>query len=285
MNKPRVTVCLITYNQLPFLPDALLGIERQKNEHLDVELVISDDHSVDGSVEYLAGYTESSDSELKVTMLTATSNLGMHGNWAKALNSCEGDYVAILEGDDFWLTEDKLHKQVQLLESDPNAVACFSNAKVLAADGTFSQYAYVDKYAHDLYASEFFTLNLNPIPTCTVVFRRSAFQAFPESYYDSPFADWILHTVLMIKGHYVFLNETTSVYRQHQGGVWTGIAQEKQLLNKLNALKVIRQIVGKKYAQYNHEAIRKQLDALLYHYRSESQWLKYLESWLELKRL
>jgi glycosyltransferase involved in cell wall biosynthesis len=285
MNKPRVTVCLITYNQLPFLPDALLGIERQKNEHFDVELVISDDCSVDGTVEHLTGFARSQGSEPPTAMLLADSNIGMHGNWVKALSSCQGDYVATLEGDDYWLTEDKLQKQVQLLESNPNAVACFSNAKVLAADGSFSQYNYVDKYAHDLYASEFFSLNLNPIPTCTVVFRRSAFQGFSESYYNSPFADWILHSVLMMKGHYVFLNETTSVYRQHQGGVWTGIAQEKQLLNKLKALKVIRQIVGKKYAKYNHEAIRKQLDALLYHYRSESQWLKYLESWLELKRL
>lgn len=285
MNKPKVTACLITYNQLPFIKDAFEGLSKQKAETFDLQILISDDNSTDGTAAQLAEFTRSHTSNLQIDLLLADSNLGMHANWEKALESCTGDYVAIVEGDDYWLNDDKLQKQVNLLERNPNAVACFTNAKVMAADGTFNQYDYVDRYANDLHAEEFFSLNLNPIPTCTVVFRRSAFNGFPKAYFESPFADWILHSLLMMKGHYVFLNETTSVYRQHQGGVWTGIAQEKQLVNKLKALKAIRQIVGEKYYAQNREAIRKQLDALLYHYRAGAKWLKYLETWFELKRL
>jgi len=283
--KNSVSACLITYNQLPFVQHAIEGIAKQKTETFGLKLTISDDNSTDGTAAQLEKFAQSHTSNLQISLLQADSNLGMHGNWAKALESCTGDYVAIVEGDDYWLNDDKLQKQVDTLEHNPNAVACFSNAKVMSADGTFSPYDYVDRFAHDLHASEFFSLNLNPIPTCTVVFRRSAFSGFPKAYYESPFADWILHSLLMMKGHYVFLNEATSVYRQHQGGVWTGIAQEKQLVNKLKALKAIRQIVGEKYSAQNRQAIRKQLDALLYHYRSESKWFKYLETWFELKRL
>jgi len=126
-------------------------------------------------------------------------------------------------------------------------------------------------------------LNFNPIPTCTLVFRRNLFIEFPDIYYRSPFADWILHTLVIQKGEYGYIDKTTGVYRQHNAGVWSGINDEMQLKNKLNALNIISSIVEKKYEIDVQKAIHKQLDALLYFYREHNAHLKFFRTWLQLK--
>jgi glycosyltransferase involved in cell wall biosynthesis len=246
------------------------------------EIVVGDDNSPDDTVNEALRFAKT-DSRIRV--LANTTNLGVNGNWARTIKACQGKYIALCEGDDYWNDPHKLQKQIDLLEAHPKASACFSNADVLCEDGNVSPFPYVDKEFGILSAKDFFELNFNPIPTCTLVFRRSFFEEFPPAYYRCPFADWILHTILIQNGPYVYLSLKTSTYRKHGGGVWTGIGQEKQLLNKLKALKAIRQIIGEKHSAQNREAIRKQLDALLYHYRAERKWIKYTETWFELKLL
>lgn len=273
-----VSVAFITYNQALFVEESLRSVLTQTKP--GIEVIVSDDKSTDDTLNIILKLA-SFDS--RIQCLSTEKNLGVNGNWDKVIKACQGDYVAIIEGDDYWISDDKIQMQINLLENDPKAVACFSNAKILTANSTISEYHYVDKFCHDLNPEEFFSLNQNPIPTCTTVFRRSAFDGFPSGYYQSPFADWILHSVLMMKGHYLFLNETTSVYRQHPAGVWTGITKEKQLLNKLKALRIIRKIVGPRYSDENRNAIMKQLDELLTFYREQGNTLKFILTWIKLK--
>ena len=150
-------------------------------------------------------------------------------------------------------------------------------------NGVPTEYPYVTETYNLLGANAFFSLNRNPIPTCTLVFRRSCFDGFPPEYFDSPFADWILHTLLIHKGPYVYLPETTASYRKHSEGVWSGVKAEKQLLNKLKALKIIKSLVADQYKGAVESAIIKQLDEILYFYRKEKSHGKYFSTWFKLK--
>lgn len=276
-----VSACIICYKQESLIRKAIESAMLQKLD-IPYDIIVGDDASPDGTV-YESEKLAEQDS--RVTVMANKKNLGVNGNWARTINACKGEYIALCEGDDFWTDPLKLKKQIDLLQKNPNASACFSNAFVLSEDGSVSKYPYVDKEFGVLTASEFFKMNFNPIPTCTLVFRRDCITTFPESYYQSPFADWILHTLLFQKGDYLYLPEKTSMYRQHSGGVWSGIKQERQLNNKLNALKIIRSLLSDSLKDSNSEAIRKQLDSLLYFYRERKQFGKYLRTWLELKRM
>lgn len=246
------------------------------------EIVCGDDASTDATTEHVENFNRSNE---RIRIIENTSNLGMHKNWERTINACKGEYIAICEGDDVWIDHEKLQKQIDLLEKNPEASACFTNANVIDSDGNIYDYPYVDKEFSKLDASTFFELNFNPIPTCTVVFRKSAFIGFPPAYFSSPFADWILHSVLMQHGPYVYLSEVTASYRKHSGGVWTGIQEEKQLQNKLKALYIIRSIVDPEYKVSVEKAIGKQLDKLLYFYREQKKWGSYLRTWIKLKLL
>ena len=281
MSTPLVSVCLITYKQEAYVGEALDGIVNQVQEGFTLEVVAGDDCSPDGTLSIIEKYADKHPGLIKISQ--RDKNLGMHGNWEKTISECQGDYIAIIEGDDRWDDNRKLAKQVALLERDKSASASFSNAKVLQSDGTFSNYDYVDKLGHDLKSDEFFTLNANPIPTCTTVFRKSMFGGFKPSYYNSPFADWILHSSLIQNGHYLYLDECSSSYRQHDEGVWSGIKKERQLLNKLKAIQIIYDMVDSVHRPTVITGRRKQLDELLYFYRENGEKLKYLKTWLQLK--
>ena len=277
--KPIVTACIISYNQEKFIDETLNGaIAQQLN--VGYEVVVGDDASTDATPELIAAAAAANP---KLRVLPTIENLGMPGNWARTIDACKGQYIALCEGDDVWSDPQKLQKQIDLLERNPKAAACFSNATVINDDGQQSQYPYVDKDFGMLNADDFFKLNFNPIPTCTLVFRRSFFNGFPPEYYQSPFADWILHTLLIQRGDYIYLPESTASYRKHGGGLWSGIQEEKQLLNKLKALEIISALVEPKHRSSVGSAIKKQLDKLLYFYREQGERGKYWRMWLKLK--
>ncbi|MDC0303430.1 glycosyltransferase [Flavobacteriales bacterium] len=278
MDKILVSTALISYNQEEFVKRTLSGILSQKlnGRH---EVVCGDDTSTDNTGLIIEDFA----SDLRVRVLESESNLGMHGNWARTIEACDGKYIAICEGDDVWIDPEKLQKQIDLLERNPSASACFANANIIDNEGKIGEYPYVVEPYSILDAKDFFALNYNPIPTCTLVFRNDAFSGFPKEYYNSPFADWILHTLLIQYGPYVYLPEFTSSYRQHSGGVWTGIAEEKQLINKLKAIEIIRSIISEEYLNQVVEAYKKQLDKLLYFYRDRKKWGNYLSTWIKLK--
>lgn len=281
MTKPLVSIALICYNQARFIEEAMEGILQQRTDGFDMEVVVGDDCSTDGTAQILERYQENHPETIR--MLHLDLNLGMHRNWENTIGACKGNYIAIIEGDDRWDDPMKLEKQVALLQNNPDASACFSNAKVLLDNGTFAAYDYVDRLGKDLDTAMFFELNFNPIPTCTTVFRAASFNGFPKAYYASPFADWILHTLLIQKGPYVYLNESSSSYRKHDGGVWSGVRKEKQLKNKLLALQIMKELVEPGFKSKVEHAIRQQLDDLLYFYRGEGAKFKFLNTWLKLK--
>lgn len=276
---PKISACIITYRQEDFIIESLTGALAQKLNG-SYEVVVGDDLSPDSTPQLIASIVRT---DKRIKMLDSVRNLGMHGNWARTIEACKGEYIALCEGDDFWNESDKLQKQIDLLEQHPDAAACFSNAFVINEEGAVSEYPYVDKEYGTIKAEDFFKLNKNPIPTCTLVFRSSYFDGFPKAYFDSPFADWILHTLLIQKGDYIYLPEKTATYRKHGGGVWSGIQEEKQLLNKLKALRIIHSLVEPSFKIDVSSAIRTQLDDLLYFYREQGKKFSYLKTWIRLK--
>jgi glycosyltransferase involved in cell wall biosynthesis len=281
MKQPLISVALITYNQIDFVRETLDGILSQERTGFDLEIIAGDDCSTDGTREAISEYRYKYPDIIRIS--ERKSNLGMHGNWEATFADCKGELIAIIEGDDRWDDPKKLQKQVDLLNENPDASACFSNAKVLREDGTFSDYDYVDRYSKNLSAEQFFSLNFNPIPTCTLLFRAVHFNSFPKTYHESPFADWILHALLVQKGNYVYLNECSSTYRQHGGGVWSGVQKELQLTNKLKVLNIISGLVRREFNPLVVSATKKQLDDLLYFYREEGETAKYIRTWIKLK--
>ena len=92
MDKILVSTALISYNQEAFVKRTLSGIlsQKLKGRH---EVVCGDDASTDNTGLIIEDFA----SDLRVRVLESESNLGMHGNWARTIEACDGKYIAICE--------------------------------------------------------------------------------------------------------------------------------------------------------------------------------------------
>ncbi len=134
MKDPKVTVYLSTYNQEKYIRKALDSIFMQKTK-FPFEVVVADDYSTDGTrdviLEYQAKYPD-----ILQTYFTP-ENLG---NCQKTVNCFRdgvfrGEYVSMLEGDDYWLETDRLQVLVDFLDQHPEYVFVSYKEHVVDIDG------------------------------------------------------------------------------------------------------------------------------------------------------
>lgn len=124
-NKPIVSVAVITYNMVGYLPQLLDSILKQK-VNFSYEIVVDDDCSPDNSREVLYEYQRKYPDKFVLSL--RDHNVGGSRNMYGVLRQCRGKYIAILEGDDWWEAEDKLQYQFNFMESHPEYIGMYCNS-------------------------------------------------------------------------------------------------------------------------------------------------------------
>ena len=112
-----VSVCVITYNQEKTIAQTLVSILLQKGD-FSLEIVVGDDSSIDNTAticrQYQQQYPE------KIRLILQNSNQGIVKNFIDVLRLCRGKYIGICAGDDFWIDERKIEKQLSFFEKNPD---------------------------------------------------------------------------------------------------------------------------------------------------------------------
>lgn len=125
---PRVSVVMPAYNDEKYVEEAVQSVLRQTYQ--DFELVITDNGSIDAT--YLAIKKFTSDSRVK--LLRLPRNQGHCGGMNNSIRNAKGEFISLLNSDDAFLP-DKLEKQVQFLDKNPDIGAVFSYAEIFDKDG------------------------------------------------------------------------------------------------------------------------------------------------------
>ena len=111
---PKVSVCMITYGHEKYIREAIDGVFMQET-NFEIELIIADDASPDGTKEIIASICKNHPKGNSIKYFRQDSNIGMMPNFVFALTKSEGEYVAVCEGDDYWIDSLKLQKQVDFV--------------------------------------------------------------------------------------------------------------------------------------------------------------------------
>lgn len=127
---PTVSVVITSYNQKPYLVEALESVMAQSVRPL--EILVADDCSSDGSPELIQAYARRYPGWVKP--IIQKRNLGISENRNTALRQAVGDYIAVLDGDDRYLPKN-LERQFQALQSFPDARCVYSNLYFIDAHG------------------------------------------------------------------------------------------------------------------------------------------------------
>jgi glycosyltransferase involved in cell wall biosynthesis len=220
--KVMVSVDMITYKHEFYIQDAIESILKQET-NFDFELIIADDCSPDKTPEIIETIINNHPNGYRIKYFRHKQNIGMQANGIFALNQCSGKYVAICEGDDYWINPLKLQKQVDFLENNSEYVIHSGDAIYKAQDLALnSKRIHGDFQDEVLDISNF--LSGNRIITCTVMFRNIKIE-IPYYFNKLIFGDWFLYIMLMKKtGLKVYKSiELFSVYRIHNGGVMSSL--------------------------------------------------------------
>lgn len=230
LNFPKVSVVTITYNHGAYIKETMDGVLMQ-NYPGEIEFIIANDCSSDNSdqviKEYLATKTIPQNITIKYT--NHGTNKGMIPNFIWAMQQTSGTYIALCEGDDFWTHDLKLQKQINFLQENPRFILCGHYVDVLNFKGEIEKKTNIIPVAFS--QSDLHTTH---IPTLSVVFRNKL-ETFPEYFMESPSGDFILWTYLGNFGDYYMLDESWATYRQHEGGVWSGVSPIKRIKNSLKS--------------------------------------------------
>src|SRR5437879_4589544 len=118
---PAFSVLLVTYNHAKYVAQALDSILMQRPD-FDFEIVVADDCSSDLTTSIIKEY-EKQYSQLRV--LPPDNHLGISRNYQRGFAACRGEYIAVLEGDDYWISPRKLQAMSAFLNRNPHCSFCF----------------------------------------------------------------------------------------------------------------------------------------------------------------
>lgn len=205
---------MVTYNHRPFIAQAIASVLMQEAP-FRIELVIGDDASTDGTAGIVEEFAARNPEVVRPRLRAA--NLGPQRNTLDVLAACGGEYVAILEGDDYWTDPAKLARQVEILDRDPGVSLCFHPVSVIG--GTTPRI--LPEPGQGPFTLERLLWH-NFIPTASVVFRRRTFPGFPPWYAEFGAAgDWLWNILNAQAGRLAFIPIPMAAYRLHAGSGWS----------------------------------------------------------------
>lgn len=124
MSRPRVSVCVVTFNQRDLIETCLRSIVNQSVD-AEVRVLVGDDGSNDGTSEIVERLAV--EYQGRILHLLREPRLGGFANMRDLIARADGDFVARVDGDDYWLPG-KLQRQLDYLQSHPDCTAVYTNA-------------------------------------------------------------------------------------------------------------------------------------------------------------
>jgi glycosyltransferase involved in cell wall biosynthesis len=264
----KVSVVVATYNHEKYLRHTLDSILSQ-NVNFSFEVLIGEDCSKDKTAEIVREYADKYPEIF--TAFIREKNMGMTGNSLDLIMRTWGEYIALLEGDDYWTDTDKLQKQADFLDSHPDYEACFGLCMIV--DQNDERLYDREKWSGFMKTGGDYTVRefedyLLPGQTATSMYRQESFvgiiRDLASSGYDmSRFIDRQLVLAMLSKGKLYNSGEYVSAYRYvlSQGsGSWSSKNDNyafKSLLDYLDGLGDLEVLAKSMGLTVNFDARRK----------------------------
>lgn len=214
----KLSVILPVYNESKYIRTALESILYQ-NINFNLEIIIIDDHSTDNTVEIVQSYLSQFNN---IKLIINEQNRGKGYSFMRAYEIAKGEYFHVLDGDDYFISYNKLQKQVDFLDTNPDHVAVAHNTLILHQDNSVSlisnmlsekTYEYLDCIRHSFY-----------LHTSAYMFRK-IHSRLPDIFLEkcmrgdsAVFFYHVYHSKLKVK----YFPDIASIYNFHGKGLWSG---------------------------------------------------------------
>lgn len=236
---PKLSVLVITYNHEAFIRDAISSILGQELGG-DWEIVVADDCSTDGTPALIREVEEEA---VHLRVVSGPRNVGAQRNLRRALRAARGEYVALLEGDDYWTDSSKLSRQVAVLDRNAD-LAAVGHVTTVRNSRFGETQAVLNEYLTDdpLQLSD--VLAGRGPHFSSLMFRRSLLPDTPSWFDGLIAADWPILCLLAQQGDIGVIPRPMSEYRVNEGSAWSFLPPAKKGLDGIRRLAALRRNAG-----------------------------------------
>lgn len=242
-----VSICSITYNHAPYIRKCLESFLMQKT-NFKFEIIIHDDASTDNTASIIREFEERYPEIIKP--IYQTENQYSKGQSILAsfvYPRAKGKYIALCEGDDYWIDPYKLQKQVDFLENNEEYSLCFHNAIEHWEDGSRKDSIFSNVEDREYSAVEIY--KKWTIPTASVVFRKAVTDSLRYKEVSSNpkfiYGDIILFLTCAEFGKLRGFTDTMSIYRRHIGGIVYGFNLKRDYKQCIHDIEIGKVFKGK----------------------------------------
>ena len=297
-----VQVRCITFNHASFITDAMDGFTMQDTAFPFVCTII-DDASTDGEPEVIRQYLqEHFDLEDKsIVRNEDTDDYVLTFAQHKSNKNCffavyllkynhysirrskrrylsewsNTKYIALCEGDDYWIDRTKMQKQVSVLENNPQICMCSHAYKIVYSSK--EQKGIARPMSHDGLLDTGLVIENKQVPQFATLLFRFSIQNRPSIFYGLRVGDYPLRVFAAISGGVYYMNDVMSCYRKSGEGSWTYKAKTNDsffidhLLKIIEFVKKLDQFTDGKY----HRNVLNRIDNCQFHiYMRKGMYLK-----------
>ncbi|WP_217987848.1 glycosyltransferase [Halomonas salipaludis] len=243
LSSPLVSIKCNAYNHAGYIRDAINSFLMQRT-NFPFEVIIHDDASADGTDKIISEYMERYPFIIRGVLQKENqySQGKRPGNFTAHL--VRGKYIALCEGDDYWLDENKLQIQADFLESNPGFAVCGHDACVIENGIVVRETKLRDNQKRDFSAME---LQRGVyVLTLSAMFVNKLGEAPPEHSQVVNGDDFFLSRLGEFGGSKYLPEIIPAVYRRHEGGVWSLVDDRKRKAHSINTQYWIMQYYSRK---------------------------------------
>jgi glycosyltransferase involved in cell wall biosynthesis len=221
----KVAVLVSTYNHERFIEESVRSVVTQKTD-FDYRVIIMDDCSTDQTRKIVVRLRD--EFPEKIELILADKNRNDNSLWREVIHDTSSPYVAIIHGDDYWTSSDKLQKQADYMDAHPEIAIIFHNATTIYEDGSVPAELFnptdqkLVSTLDDLWKGNF-------IAGCAPMIRKAAIGYIPEWFIELKWGDWPLYILAARHGTIGYVNDVMGVYRVHRAGLWSGRNETQQI--------------------------------------------------------
>lgn len=278
--QPLVSISCLTYNHAPFIRETLEGFLMQETT-FPVEILIHDDASTDDTVEIIKEYKERFDNLIfPIYQSENQYSQGVRGMMARFnFSRARGKYIALCEGDDHWLDPLKLQKQVEFLETNKGYSACFTNAIMLNEMNNTSATYVTFITEGDVSMEKIIEIGGYIYPTASLMIQSEVIR---KDVLKDLLRDLAGDTAIIINaalhGKVYFFDQTTTIYRRWQGGLYSRLSGDLQLVSdwkekRINGYKKLQKTVGHEWRKSVREKVSSESLFIVQHSKKLGRFL------------
>ena len=227
-SKVKVNVLLISYNASQYIEQCVKSILMQKTT-FKFNIIVADDCSSDDTLEKVKHFSNNC-KNTEFSFLKSSKNLGINANYKRAFKACSAEYIAVIEGDDFWTDPLRLQKHIDFLDNHYECVMSSNNRIVAFYDsGRLNPYHNLIASTHKhgikvnencllMQASDIICVNYGTnFSTC--IYRKCIIDKLPDYFFDLTASEIALNIMALQHGFMAYFLDPMSVQVAHNDSI------------------------------------------------------------------